>query len=105
MANKTAWENWSGSQRCQPAKWLFPQTEAELAQIVSQAAEDVRVLGAGHSFSALVPTGQTLISLDRLSGVIGMDGAAQQATCWAGTRIRDLGRPLAEQGLALINQG
>jgi len=99
------WENWSGCQKCRPAVRLFPQSEEDLAAAVREAKAAVRVVGAGHSFSPLVPTDQTLISLDRMSGICSVDAPQQSATCWAGTRIHDLGQPLAQHGLALINQG
>lgn len=100
-----AWENWSGSQKCRPAGWFRPDSEEQLAAVVRQGADGVRVVGAGHSFSALVPTGGALISLDRMSGICGVNAEAMQAKCRAGTRIHYLGKPLAEKGLALINQG
>src|SRR5258706_9254230 len=99
------WENWSGCQKCRPAERYFPASEEELAEAVRQSTAGVRGVGAGHSFSALVPTSEALISLDRLTGICAVDAAAERATCWAGTRIHDLGPPLATHGLALINQG
>ena len=68
----TRWQNWSGAQACQPRQFLYPSSEEELASIVSKASR-VRVVGASHSFSALVPTDDTLISLDQMTGVIATD--------------------------------
>ena len=99
------WENWSGCQKCRPAARFWPASEEELAAVVRQAKGEIRVVGAGHSFSPLVPTGETLINLDRMCGICGVNPADMQADCRAGTRIHDLGKPLAEEGLALINQG
>lgn len=103
--NQHEWKNWSGNQRSSPNCFATPGTEEELADVVARARPVVRVVGAGHSFSAIVPTNDTLISLDRLAGVISVDPFHRQATCWAGTSIREVGQPLHEQGLALINQG
>ena len=99
------WSNWSGNQRCQPRELLRPATEQELVDIVRDARDSIRVAGAGHSFSALVPTGETLISLERLAGIQATAHDHQQVTCGAGATIRDLGEPLFDRGLALTNQG
>lgn len=99
------WQNWSGLQSARPAAWLTPADESELAHQLRAATGSVRVTGASHSFSALCNTDDTLFSLDRLSGIISHDSATQQATVWAGTRLRDLGEPLWRIGQGLVNQG
>ena len=45
------------------------------------------------------------LSLDRLAGIESVDAAAGRAWLRAGSKIHDLGGPLAEHGLALENQG
>ncbi len=65
----------------------------------------IRVSGAAHSFTPIVPTDGTLLSLERLAGVLDVDTAAGTARIAAGTRIHALGDPLRAQGLALANQG
>lgn len=97
------WRNWSGSQRCQPVARLAPQSIGELQQAVRDARGTVRPVGSGHSFSALVPTDDTLISLARISGVADHDPDKLTASLFAGTRLGDLGQPLFERGQALIN--
>lgn len=99
------WRNWSGSQVSAPKAWLNPRDEAELVAQMRAAAGTVRVTGASHSFSALCKTDDTLFSLDHLKGVIDHDPRTLQATVWAGTRLRDLGKPLWDRGQALSNQG
>ena len=99
-----AWQNWSGEQRVHPsAKWS-PQNEDELRQRVRDAAS-VRVVGAGHSFSPLVPTSGAILSLDHLSGLISHDEQTQQARLWAGTRLFDAGPLLYGVGQAMPNLG
>lgn len=105
---KAAWSNWSGIVSCQPAELARPASLQELCDTVRRvrdAGGTLRVAGSGHSFSPLVATDGTLVSLDRLSGVVGVDPLAAQATVRAGTLVRDLGPPLASYGLALHNQG
>lgn len=102
------WTNWSGRVRCTPARWLRPTDEAEIATAVVSAAEaqrGVRVAGSGHSFTPLVATDDVLLSLDAWQGIESIDGATQQATIRAGSRLSSLGEPLREAGLALANQG
>lgn len=97
------WRNWSGSQVCQPSARLAPGTLDELQQAVSAASGTIRPVGAGHSFTPLVPTDGTIMSISRLSGVISHDDKLSQARIWAGTRLGDIGAPLAQRGQAMIN--
>lgn len=95
------WRNWSGSQSCLPEQRFAPANVDELQAIIRQAKGVVRPVGSGHSFSALVPTDDTLISLSRLTGVLSTEG--NSAKIAAGTRLGDLGEPLAQADQALIN--
>jgi FAD-linked oxidoreductase len=100
-----SWANWSGSQTARPRTWLIPGNEPDLANEVRRATGPVRVVGAGHSFSPLVVTDDTLVSLDDLAGIVEHDPATHRATIWAGTRLHALGEPLWERGQAFVNQG
>jgi FAD-linked oxidoreductase len=97
--------NWTGDLRWRPAAVDRPADEDELVQLVRATAEPLRVLGAGHSFSPVAVSEDRTIQLDRLSGLEAVDRERQHATVWAGTRLQDLGPLLAQQGLALANQG
>ena len=98
------WRNWSGGQACVPAARLAPKDEAELADMIKAASGNVRAVGSGHSFSALVPTDGTIVSLSNLSGgIISHDAETLRAEIWAGTRCADLGAPLKAIGQALPN--
>ena len=102
------WSNWSGLVHCRPRQLLTPAGEQEVVAIVRQAAAEgrgVRVAGSGHSFTALNATDDVLLSLDSIAGIESADTAAGQAWIRAGSKIHDLGQPLAELGLALENQG
>lgn len=102
-ARPLPWRNWSGGQSCEPAARIAPASEDELASMIRSAAAPVRAVGAGHSFSALVPTDGTLVTLDRLSGVISHDAATHQAGIWGGTRLAAAAADLARRELALAN--
>ena len=106
MGNK--WSNWSGSVRFQPKEVSYPENEAQVVALVQRCAAAgtrIRTVGAGHSFTRLIETGEVLVSLDKMSGVIAVDKAQHRAVVWAGTRLRDLGPMLHAEGLALVNQG
>jgi len=97
------WSNWSGLQRCQPSLRVAPADEAELAQMIGQSTQAIRFVGSGHSFNALVPTDQTLMSLARLRGIESIDTSAKQVNVWAGTTLAELGEPLWKEGLSIAN--
>jgi len=98
------WQNWSGLQQATPSRWATPGNEAELQQLLRATKGEVRPAGSGHSFTGLVPTQATLVSLDRLASVVSVDQAAMTVTAQAGMRIGALARALDAQGLALRNQ-
>ena len=63
------------------------------------------MVGATHSHAPLVPTEGLLIDPSALSGVVEVNATEGWARVRAGTRIYDLGLPLREEGVALLNQG
>ena len=97
------WRNWSGSQHCTPLARKAPSSVAELQEIIRSASGTIRPVGAGHSFTPLVPTDGTIVSLSRMSGLVSHDTQKLQSTVWAGSRLGDLGQPLEDVGQALIN--
>ncbi|MFI4934480.1 MAG: D-arabinono-1,4-lactone oxidase [Caulobacterales bacterium] len=97
------WRNWSGIQWAYPARRSAPANEDELATLLKSAPGPIRPVGAGHSFMPLVPTAGTLLSLDRMAGVVDHDSAALTAKVRAGTRLGDLGPALAAIGQEMWN--
>lgn len=97
------WRNWSGNQSSNPVARLAPTSEDELAGILKTARAPVRAVGAGHSFSPLVPTDGTLLTLDRMAGISNVDKATQQADVAAGTRLARMSEDLATEGLSVDN--
>src|SRR5699024_9812855 len=57
------WRNWSGVQTCLPENRITPKSLQELVDRIRQGSGTIRPVGAGHSFSPLVPTDDTLLSL------------------------------------------
>jgi len=102
------WKNWSGYVECPQTPVLMPDSSAQLARTLADAARDgkpVRMVGAGHSFSPLVASDGVIVSLDNLQGVIAIDAETRVARVHAGTRLYALGSALAERGLAMENLG
>jgi L-gulonolactone oxidase len=98
------WSNWSRGQSCAPAEHVRPASRAELSEAVARGRA-VRVAGAGHSFSGVVPTDGTLLSLDRLDRVLDVDRGSGLVRAEAGIRLHRLVRELHAHGLALPNLG
>lgn len=102
-----AWENWSGSVSATPATVYYPETEADLVEIVERHApeETIRVVGAGHSSTQLCAVDDVLVSMEALTGIESVEQDANQATVLAGTRLSAMNAALAEHGLAMANMG
>jgi len=82
------WRNWAGNQGCHPDARLAPESEDALVSALRGAGGPIRPVGAGHSFSAVVPTEGTLIAADLLgNGIVSADGDSLEAEAWAGTRL------------------
>ncbi|MET0777265.1 MAG: D-arabinono-1,4-lactone oxidase [Pseudomonas mandelii] len=97
------WRNWSGGQSCLPAARLAPKSLDELTQVIRQAPGKVRPVGSAHSFSALVPTDGTLLSLSYFTGLLDHNAQTLQAEFAAGTPMSRMGTPLKDIGQALQN--
>ncbi len=98
------WRNWGGNQACRPARRAAPASEDEMVAALTRGTGPLRPVGAGHSFSALVPSDGTLLASDLLVGLREVDAGKTRAEAWAGTRLHQLGPLLAAQGQALPNQ-
>lgn len=104
----TAWRNWSGSVVFTPSRLKRPESEERLAALVRETharGGTVRAVGTGHSSNGLLRCDDTLLSLERLCGVVSVDRASLTATVRAGTALEELGRRLYEHDLALPNYG
>lgn len=97
------WSNWSGNQVCYPAERTRPRNAEQLADLLKNSSGKIRAVGAGHSFSALVPTDETMLSMARFRGISHINHETKEVTAGAGTRLAALGDSLAEQQLGMIN--
>jgi FAD-linked oxidoreductase len=101
-------ENWSGTARWQPSRAVAPPDLESVVRLVDdcrRSARRLRVIGAGHSFTPLVATDDTSVSLREYRGLIGVDRDAGTATVRAGTGLAELGERLWEHGVAQENLG
>jgi FAD/FMN-containing dehydrogenase len=92
--------NWLRRFGYRPRRFVLPTTEDEIVNLI-KSSNGVRVFGAGHSFNNGVVADDTLISLDRYSGLIRRDG--YNVALRGGTRVRDASKLLLSQGLAFEN--
>src|ERR1700728_3322118 len=87
-----SWGNWDGRQECTPASFERPATVSELSgalERAQRAGRRVRVAGAGHSFTGLVVTDGTLISLERMladGSMLTLDAQSDPET-WRAARV------------------
>jgi FAD/FMN-containing dehydrogenase len=86
--------------RTDPVTWHAPTDEEQVATAV-RAVPRLKVVGAGHSFSAVAAPEQHAMTLDRLTGVLDLDTDARLVTVRAGTRLRDLSAALLAKGWTL----
>lgn len=103
-----SWSNWSGSVQCTPKEILKPASVEEIQTIIRKCASNkttIRVVGSGHSFTGLVGTPGTIVSLDLYQGIENVDVPNKQATVFAGTKLKELGETLLCNGLAQKNLG
>jgi L-gulonolactone oxidase len=99
-------ENWAHTIEFRPRRFCRPRTEAEVVAIVKDAlatGTHVRTQGAGHSFSQLLPTSDTLVTLDDLQGSVSVD--SNHVTVSGGIRLKNLITELRDRKLALRNLG
>ena len=97
------WTNWSGNQSSEPNERLVPKDLDELSLMISGAKQGIRLVGAGHSFSPLVPTSESLMSLAYFNGISNIDKASKQFDVAANTFLASAGEPLWQNGLSLSN--
>ncbi|UUZ49885.1 hypothetical protein LP420_07015 [Massilia sp. B-10] len=82
-----SWQNWSGIAQCRPRLLAEPADAAAVAALLKGSDGQVRCVGASHSFTALVPTDGTLLSLDRIAYLTTYNKTTLSATLHGGTRL------------------
>src|SRR3954469_20919293 len=65
----------------------------------------VKMVGTGHSFTAISALEATMLRPDGLTGIVAVDHDARTVTALAGTQLKVLNRELEALGLSLHNMG
>jgi len=100
------WRNWSGNQQAVAVDVLTPGSVDEVSALVKDASGSgrrVKVVGSGHSFTAIALADDQRMHLHRLTDLVKIDG--DLVTVQAGMPLHALNALLAERGLALPNLG
>ncbi len=100
---RSIWRNWSGSVECSP-RVVRPSSTDGIAEAVEDA-DELRAAGSGHSFSPLVATDETLVSLEEYTGVVSVDEDEGKGTARTGTVLAEFNTEIADHGLAMENLG
>jgi len=101
---KGAWRNWSMQVSAKPKEILKPKGLRELRSIIVNT-DTMRFVGSSHSISGIVPTGQSLVNTDLLSGIINLDRQKEEVRVWAGMKLKQFSNELATLGYALSSTG
>lgn len=99
------WQNWSGYHSSTPQSRVEPTDLGELCDVVRTASAPLRILGTGHSFTPLVKSDGTIVSLDKFSGMRNYDADALTVTAGAGTKLGELAMAMHKIGQAFPNMG
>ncbi|GAA2157562.1 D-arabinono-1,4-lactone oxidase [Pedococcus bigeumensis] len=104
----TTWTNWAGNQTSHPVEVATPRRPDEVSAAILRAGTrgiPVKVVGAGHSFTAIAATDGLQLRLDQLTGITGVDRERGRVRVLAGTPLHVLNPALHALGLALPNLG
>ncbi|ASK66821.1 FAD-linked oxidoreductase [Brachybacterium avium] len=99
---------WSRAVRWTPQQVLRPTSQDAVAAAVQAARArgcTLRMIGGGHSFSALAATEGITLSLDGYQGLVTADPVTGLVTLRGGTRLWAVAELLAPYGLALSVMG
>lgn len=102
------WQNWARLESARPTRSLTPPDVVAVVGEVTRAraaGETVKMVGSGHSFTAIAVPEHTLLHPAGLTGVVAVDREAMTVTARAGTRLDDFNRSLEHLGLSLHNMG
>lgn len=102
------WRNWSGLEEAVPQHVETPGSVEAVVDVVRRARDAgtaVKMVGTGHSFTAIAAPEHTLLRPEGLTGIVEVDRDAMTVTAHAGTPLKDLNLALERMGLSLHNMG
>ena len=83
----------------------MPTAVAAEVRAAREAGTRVKMVGTGHSFTAIGAPTATMLTPGGLAGVLDVDRDAMTVTAGAGTILKDLNAALEREGLSLHNMG
>ncbi len=104
----STWQNWSRTTVATPTEVVVPTDVSHVVAAVARARETgtgVKMPGTGHSFTGIAAPEGIMLDPTGMSGLVGVDVAANTATARAGTPLHVLNSALESQGLSLHNMG
>lgn len=104
----STWRNWSGLEHASPREVHTPTNTADVADVVRRAVVQrrrVKMVGTGHSFTAISAPEDIMLRPEALTGITAVDREAMTVTAAAGTPLHVLNAGLARLGLSLHNMG
>jgi FAD-linked oxidoreductase len=104
----TVWRNWSGLETAAPTRVEGPGDVADVVAAVERAragSSTVKMVGTGHSFTAIAVPEATMLTPHRLTGIVSVDRDAMTVTALAGTLLKVLNLELEGLGPSLHNMG
>ena len=102
------WRNWSGLETATPVRVEVPGSTEDVVEAIGKARADgstVKMVGTGHSFTAISAPEGTMLRPQRMSGIVAVDRDAMTVTALAGTPLKALNADLERLGLSLHNMG
>ena len=102
------WQNWAGLESADPRTVISPASTEEVVAAVEGARRDhstVKMIGSGHSFTAIGAPEDVMLRPDLLRGILAVDREAMTATAYAGTQLKVLNSERERLGLSLHNMG
>jgi len=102
------WVNWSGLAKARPQRVAQPVDTAAVVAEVQRARSEgttVKMIGTGHSFTAISAPEHTMLTPQSLSGILSVDREAMTVTALAGTQLKAFNSALEGLGLSLHNMG
>ena len=104
----STWTNWSRLETARPTREATPADAGDVVAEVRRALETastVKMVGTGHSFTAISAPEATMLRPEGLTGVVAVDHDALTVTARAGTPLKVLNAELEALGLSLHNMG
>lgn len=90
----TQWTNWAGTFAAHPRAQVMVRDRAhaqELCRAARSSGGQLKVVGTGHSFTAIAEATDVLLRVDRLTGLQSVDRGSGRAWVGAGTPLHVLG--------------